>query len=315
MKRYFFILLFVFSCASTAQKKEEIPAWFYEVKPHNGNLIYGTGASAIKEDAVNNALSNALSVIKTNISSTFTSDSQIVNGKLSESMRAQAVSEVEKFSLSGYSVLRTDYVKQSKMYYVEVAIDKFKIYNEKLDEYNAKMESLRNNYESVEKSSTILMRLDFAKNLNRKAESLKKDASLLRALNSSFNYTQAIAELNKFESYKFRLLNEIGFVVEGGERDVNNALNTAITSKKLRTSGASKINITYKLGESTAGKVYNSYFVKSNIVIFITDATGELSKSSNITFNGNSVINPEEAQKASLQDLTKKFEGLLNDII
>ena len=318
MKRYIVVLFLAVACSNGGRESGEVPVWFYEVKPTSGSLIYGTGSSSLKEDAINNALSSALAVIKTNVRSTIQTDAQIVNGKLSESMSVQVASEVERFSLSGYEVKKLEYVRPSKTYYAEVVIDKDKIYKEKLEEYNLKLAEIKEAYSQSKGQQGIMGKLHFAKPLNEKVTWLKQEAGVLRALNSAFNYTKAIEELNFFANYRAELIKTIrvGFqAVKAGE-GITSVMEASIRKKKIGINkNTSNIAIVQDVEPTSYGKIYGVFFAKTNIVIEIKDDTNQFSHVARFMFGGTSAISEKEAYKESLKDLSKQFDKILEDIL
>lgn len=314
MFRKFLILLLLTAFFAKAESFENAPEWF--LKPHENDVaaVYGSGASPSKDEAINIALTNALSQIRTTVSSSIRAESNVTNGQISEELQTKVTNEVEKFSLSGYETTKLEYIKKTKTFYAEVKINKIKIFHEKIAEYNALHEELSEIFK-IAMEGSLIARLNSAKQLSIKAENLKKDALILYALNKTFPLEKELSKINKFQNYKNQILGQIGFKVEG-KGEVANALNSAITSQKLRTNGQNIITIEFIKGETATGKIFdNTFFSKTQITIKLKDKTGELSEVKTFNYGSTSTISEAQAYKESLKDLTFQFSQILTEII
>jgi hypothetical protein len=320
--KYYYILILVFLVNCTGNKgvikTNEIPEWFLSPDKTTPFEVFGTGASVSKDESINIALTNAIGKIRTNVSSVVKTQATIVNNKTSEEMQTRIINEVEKFALSGYENTKLEYNPKTKFFYAEVKINKLKIYNQKLIEYENEIAEIETSLKNSN-SSTVFQKLDFAKKLSRKAENLKKDAGILYALNNNFGYNQNLNKLTTFESYKANLLSSISFQVKNiSEESIVKAINSALTNKKLRVGSGGKNLITInvlKMGETSQGKVYGLFFAKTRLAVSLKNANGETILEKTITYGATSTISEGEAYKESGKDLTVKFTELLDEIL
>jgi hypothetical protein len=307
MKKFLLVAIVLISCAKNGNVKEvsEIPAWFLEASVGTSQ-IYATGTGANKEEAVNSALSNAISQIKTSVSSSVRTESQITGNKLEESMQVRVSAEVERFSLGGYDITNIAFHKPSKVFYVQVVIDKFKIYNEKLAEYETKKSEIENLLEGA-KGQNLVGQIEGAKKVFEASRGLRGDALILYALNKNFNLRSELGLISSFENHYKKLISKLSIEVEAPAGLKTIAENIVKNQGFRLGKGEISIKITT---ESTKGKVYDLFFARTltNFEIF---ASGEKLKGKVFTFRATSSIGEEEAYKNSLSDFKEQFENTL----
>jgi hypothetical protein len=322
MKNLFLVaLLLVFSCR-TAEVTEvsSPPNWFLEAKS-NAVEIHATGSGGSKEDAIQMALLNAISQIKTSVSASVRTEAQMINGKLEEQMQVRALNEVERFSFSGYEITNTAFNKKNNLFYAEIKLNKLKIYNQKLTEYEAKKEEIEEIIENAKRSKNPAISIKNAKEAKAKAQDLRKDTIILNALSSTFNLREELKTLSKYENYYQELTSKMSFSVVHFPSE-NFKL---ITEKVLREAGlkvgrAGEITSSIHLDFTTStNKVYDVFFAQTNAnltIIFTGEATQEgnrLDKS--FTFKGSSRRSEEEAHKASLTDFETQLKQIIQEIL
>jgi hypothetical protein len=307
------MLLIVASCKSQFEETSGIPYWFLEADAPSGIEISGTGTGLSKEDATSNALINASSKIRVIVNGIIRSETQVINGNTAEQLQVVTGNEVERLSLSGYQTTHIAFDKKTKLFYVQIKINKLKIYLEKNREYEDALLELEEMMKSAEEGN-LIKKLSMAKQISQKAEALKKDVLVLSLLNSDFSINTQFIKLNKYISYNQTLINSVGIKLEGGG-EVAFAINSALSNLKLKQKGENTIIISFKKEETKFGELYGSFFAKTKLDIEMRDKSGNLLKSQTINYGGTSVISVDEAYKNSLKSLTNDFINSLNDIL
>jgi hypothetical protein len=292
-----------------------MPDWYLQA-PDNASqdVIYGNGSAPTKEEAVNVALNDALSKIRTTVGSVIKNESVSTNNKISDEISIRITNEVEKFSLSGYETSKMDYVRKEKLFYAQVKVDKLKIYREKFVEYEAEAEVISGLFKSAQNSDNLFDKLQFASKLEKKAENAKKNIYILYALRNTFPFQEELRKNNEYLALKSNILNETGFQVEGNDQ-IAKALKEVISELKLKSHGKNLVKISFSIPEKPiTGMVYGSYYSKTMVHIEMKEADKSFF-SVNLNTGGTSTINTEEAYIQSLQDLKRQFKDKISTII
>jgi hypothetical protein len=321
--RYSFIFLVfaIFSCSKSKEFEATngIPEW-YLIENTNASEIYGSGSGQNKEDAVNTALISASGKVQTTISGVIRTETQIVNSNTSEQMQIFTQNEVQKLALSGYEITHVAFDNKQKIFYAEVKIEKPKLYNKKLTEFNAQTEELSTTFQQA-KAGSIAEKLTFIKQFALAESTLKKEIILLYALNSNFPLKHEMAKITEYQAYKKNLLKNISFKIEGAETlKFEEQIKKAVRSKgfALNTGQSTGQNIIliklYKEESKESGKIYDMFFSKNTVTIEMTDERRPIS-SKIIIFTGKSRIDSEHAYKESLNDLTTQISLFIEEIL
>jgi hypothetical protein len=322
MKNLFLVaLLLVFSCnKSEAPEVSSPPNWFLEAKSNNIE-IYATGSGGSKEDAIQMALLNAISQIKTSVSASVRTEAQMINGRIEEQMQVKALNEVERFSFNGYEITNTAFNKKNNLFYAEIKLNKLKIYNQKLTEYEAKKEEIEEIIENAKKSKNPSISIKNAKEAKSKAQDLRKDTIILNALSSTFNLREELKKISNYENHYQELISKMSFsVAHFPSENFKLITEKVLREKNLKVDRKAEIKASIHLDFTTStNKVYDVFFAQTNTnftIIFTHEATQEgnrLDKS--FTFKGSSRRSEEEAHKASLTDFETQLKQVIEEIL
>jgi hypothetical protein len=312
MKKLFLLtLLALFSCIKSGfEEVNSPPSWFLEVKGSNVE-VYATGSGASKEDAVQMALLNATSQIKTSISASIRTESQMMNGKFEEQMKVRALNEVERFSFSGYEITNTAFDKKSQLFYAEVKLNKLKIYNQKLIEYESKKEEIEEILRQ-EKNNTLSVKIENAKIVKQKSLGFKNDILILNALNGAFDFKSEFKRASYYETYYQNLISSFSFKVVEAPSEVYGIVES-ILKEKSRNSKGTVVNF-YLNFNTSFGKIYDMFSSKTTVKLEVIIADEKFVEKT-FTFRATSSVSEAEAYKASFKDFETQFKAVIEEVL
>jgi hypothetical protein len=324
IKLFFTLVVFTLTSCTSSNVKDKnqtsIPDWFLQTDISSNNIIYGSSSSPIKEDAIKNALSDAISKIKVVISSSTKSQSQLLNSITTDQIQTVTNTQIEDFSVSGYQVSNIFFDSKNKIFYVQVKIEKLKIFNEKLIYYNEEKSKLESNIKNIQNPATPLNeKLGIASTDLDKIKNLQGEMMILYSLNSSFNIQNEMKYLEKLKQIIQQFNRTIKFTFTSRDFiDLNNFAQIELGKAKFRIIANSKkdnttVEISFLNYNTNKDKIYGKFIINSSVLIQFKNR-GNVIFAKNLNFTGSSYVDYEGAQKQSLQNFSTQFSNTLKDL-
>lgn len=306
-------LLFVnlFSLKVLAQA----PNWFLGESEESG-FIYGTASSRSKEDAINMALLNASAKIRTEVGGVIKTQSKLVQDKAIDEVSSAIIMRLEKISISDYKIENLEYDKKQQLYYVQIKINKSKLFNERLIEYDAKKETVLSANKKL-KGLNLKEKIENAKIILKETESMKREIYILYSLNNAFLFDNEYSLIKDLSNYSKATLSAIKFKIIGSDKNIVSVLKAAIVNAHLKIEQNIDRNtmlVSFTINQAVKDTVYEKFISKTVIKLDFKDASGNLIKSELLNFNGSSGLSKDDAYMESLKDLENKFTNLVKNL-
>lgn len=194
LKNILFVLIstLIVGCggAQPTPSAENLPKWFLNPTQSNPVFYYGVGEGSSKDAAKANALAQIGGKISVSVSSDLDMSMTINNNQVSESIKSQTKSSIEKIKFTGVDVIENAY--QAGKYYTYVKVDRGVLFASQkramMVEYN-KLNSLFNSA----KLNNIFVLINKKSVIEKLVNSIMAKLPILKAINAEF--TQ-----NKYQS-------------------------------------------------------------------------------------------------------------------
>lgn len=288
------------------------PTWYINSTNNNDAYIYGAGAGASKDEAVKDALSNAISKLRVSVSSKMTTETVATNVGAETDTRQKINTTVSATDINGYDISNFD-KDQTGMFFVEIKIDKHQFYEQKYTEFTKELQTVRDAITALDKMKSAVEKI---KAFNVIRPNIAKATDLLyliSSLNKNLAFSEYISELTECGKKKSAIISKLKFNIKGNDQMAQVVLENAITEKNYRlsrsfdTQDPYSILMQFKLIQGKKSKLYGSFMSQSSAEVAVFDISGSRHATFTINISGSSTISENGAYVASLNELKAKF--------
>jgi hypothetical protein len=296
-----------------SQTTEQVPSWYLNPSKNNDMYLYGVGEAASLSSSKKAALNDAASRLRTDVSSTTKTNMSAENDLVSNSLRQNITTSVEKTTFNNFEVSQTATVGDK--IYTEVKIDRAKMIEEKLaeiDAIEAKITSIRQNGNSF---NNILEKRAEYKKVFALLPQLRSTSYLLNSLQGmgfvGFSLKQKLDIANSFENEYNNLISKIIFKIEPckAQDSIKQLLNKAgLKVNNSVVDSSNVVNVKCSVFESY-NQIYSTHTTKVELILGF-ESMGKTISSKTVVFSGNSSIGKTESEKNAYQNLS---DGKINE--
>ena len=274
-------------------KKKEIPSWYQTPPTSTQSTLYGVGVGKDKTEAISDALTQMISTLSVEVSSTYSSKTVARDGSVESfdgTYTKEMQSVVKPIRISNYKVLEAKNLGY-KNYAVLVSSNTNELYKSMLQEINQDFEIFFNKEKSIKKQNA-LQQLAFYKKSKLTFQLLPNKLLILKQLKSDFNPSPYLEAYNEIESKYEQLHSHISFKISANSNAINlkTPIAKALSAKEFKISSRNtqesfRIYISAQINKANS---YGFTLARATINITTKDYKGSVIGSNRLDIVGQS---------------------------
>ena len=309
-KIIFIVLLLFFSgCGFLAKKEAKLnqqpPSWYINSPSNNSIFIYGVGSGYDLDEAKHNALNNLsarlIVSIKSSIETKKVSSGDYYNKEINQNIKI----DTQKIKFNNVKVEKS--VKRGDRYFVLVKVDREKLYNNRLKEFQNYDNEIKLNLQNLNKKN-ILEQIILLNNLKPKILKNKQRAYILYAINNEFDYSKYYEQYNKILNKIDLLKSKIIFKIVATEDEFKDAIISLINKSGFKV--GKNNNILIRLDSNIRYSKYRGWQIARVSTSIKLIADNKIYVEKTINSIGRSSSSHKEAKARAANEFKRKIEKI-----
>lgn len=243
---FLFLSFLIVGCSShkvnvSQVQQKSLPNWYLNPPQSSKNYVYITGSGIDKQQAILNALSNFISRLSINISSTFENKIASYGGGLYNKQSMQDIkATVNKFQVTNYTVVRAEQYSFDK-FLVLIKVDMNKLYENLKNQLDNRFNTYENEFKYILNENLLKQYIDLKK-LYSKLEKEKNYIFILKIINEKFNDKKYLDFINKVKSRLLYVKEHLYVEIDSNNSIIKEDIKKYLTAQGIKL-GKSDIKI------------------------------------------------------------------------